>query len=111
MKDQRLYCQDILNRIAMLEEFTHSGKDAFMQSLMIQESVIRCFEVIGEIIKRLDTTIISTYPKVDWKGLAGFRDILIHQYDKIDMVLVWEFFKEDIPPLKQAMNDFLNQGL
>jgi len=40
--------------------------------------------------------------------LAGFRDVLIHQYDKIDMVLVWEFFEVDIPPLKQAMNDFLN---
>lgn len=109
MKDQRLYCQDILERIVLIEEFTRDGKIAFLNSRMIQESVARCFEIIGEIIKRLDETIISQYPNVDWKGLAGFRDVLIHQYDKIDIELVWEFFEDDIPPLKQAMLDFLNQ--
>ncbi|MDX2078162.1 MAG: HepT-like ribonuclease domain-containing protein [bacterium] len=108
MKDQRLYCQDILERITMLEQFTQEGKDAFLSSQMIQESVVRCFEVIGEIIKRLDSNIIAQYSSVDWKGLAGFRDVLIHQYDKVDMTLTWEFFEDDIPPLKKAMTDFLS---
>ena len=53
-RDQRAYCRDILDRIRHIESYTESGRDAFLESEFTQDAVIRCFEVIGEAVKRLD---------------------------------------------------------
>jgi uncharacterized protein with HEPN domain len=107
MKSQRPYLADLLERIQMIDEFTADGHEAFLESRMAQESVIRCFEVIGEIIKRLDPTLTALQPQIPWRQFAGFRDILIHQYDKIDMETVWNSIALDLPPLKTAVEALL----
>ena len=53
MKDERLYLSNIQECIERIEEYTQSGKEAFMQTKMIQDAVIRNFEFIGEATKRL----------------------------------------------------------
>ena len=53
-KDQRLYLRDILERINRIEETARQGEATFRQSYMHQDTIIRSFEVIGEIIKRLE---------------------------------------------------------
>ncbi len=90
MKDQIVYCQDILQRLEQIRRFTVGGRAEFMHSDLTQEAVIRCFEVIGEIVKRLDPALTASYPKLAWGGYAGFRDVLIHQYDKILVEKVWQ---------------------
>jgi uncharacterized protein with HEPN domain len=90
MKTQQEYCRDILARIDMIRRFTEGGEAFFLQDERTQESVMRCFEIIGEIVKRLDTTLKDAYPLIDWKSYAGFRDVLIHQYDMILLDKVWD---------------------
>ncbi len=103
MKQQRLYVQDILERIRLVEEFTSGGHDEFLDSLLVQEGVIRCFEVIGEIVKRLSLELIASHPNIPWRQISGFRDVLIHDYDEIDVEVVWRIVAEDLQPLKQAV--------
>ncbi|MCZ8054094.1 MAG: DUF86 domain-containing protein [Microcystis wesenbergii TW10] len=50
MNDDLIYLGDILDRIERIESYTQGGKDRFYQSLLIQDAVIRCFEVIGEAV-------------------------------------------------------------
>jgi uncharacterized protein with HEPN domain len=50
VKDQRVYCQDILEHIDRIERYTSEGRDAFMASDLLQDGVIRSFEVIGEVV-------------------------------------------------------------
>ena len=107
MKDQRLYCLDILDRIRRIESYTEVGRDAFMETELRQDGVIRSFEVIGEVVKRLDPTLIARYPQVTWSDFAGFRDILIHQYHNVRLDLVWDFAQEDLPALKGAVETLL----
>lgn len=107
MKSQRVYCQHILERIQQIERFTAEGETAFLADDRTQEAVIRCFEVIGEAVKRLDTTFTARYEAVSWRGFSGFRDVLIHQYDDIDMEKVWETVRDDLTPLKTAIEDLL----
>ncbi|MYD08590.1 MAG: DUF86 domain-containing protein [Chloroflexi bacterium] len=85
------YLNDILNRIHRIERYTASGYDAFEQSEMMQDAVIRSFEVIGEAVKRLDESVIAQQPHILWSDYASFRDVLIHQYDRIVLDLVWQF--------------------
>jgi len=107
MKSQRVYLQHILERIIQIERFTEDGRDAFMMDDRTQEAVMRCFEVIGEAVKRLDPDLKAQQPDISWQGFAGFRDVLIHQYDVIDIAKVWEAVQEDIPSLKVAVESLL----
>ncbi|MCC6803990.1 MAG: DUF86 domain-containing protein, partial [Anaerolineae bacterium] len=45
----------------------------------IQEGVIRCFEVIGEVVKRLPPELTAAHPGIPWRQISGFRDVLIHE--------------------------------
>lgn len=100
---QHIYCRDILDRIRRIETYTVDGRDAFLASELLQDGVIRSFEVIGEVVKRLDRTLQEQHPDVAWSDFAGFRDILIHQYDRVRVDLVWRFTQEDLPALKLAV--------
>ncbi len=79
MKDQRVYLRDILERIPRIERYIADGRDVFLQSELLQDGVIRSFEVIGEAVKRLDPALTAQRPSVTWSDFAGFRDVLIHQ--------------------------------
>ena len=54
MKDQRVYLRDIVERIDRILEFTSEGRESFMDSMLIQDAVLRNFQVIGEAVKRMD---------------------------------------------------------
>ncbi|MCY3833313.1 MAG: DUF86 domain-containing protein [Chloroflexi bacterium] len=102
--EQRLYCQDILEPI---EVSIAKGKEAFARSYEIQDSVILSFIVIGEATKNLDAALTNQHPNINWKGVAGFRDILVHQYRRTRLELVWRTAQEDLPVLKAAITAML----
>ena len=108
-RNQRLLCLDILERIERIERYTADGCEAFLQSQLQQDGVIRSFEVIGEVVKRLDRSLTARFPNVSWSDFAGFRDVLIHQYHNIRIDLVWEFAQEDLPILKIAVAAMLRE--
>lgn len=101
--DPRLNLNDILDRICRIERYTSQGRESFMQSELHQDAVIRSFEVIGEAVKRLDRSVIELQPQVPWRDFAGFRDVLIHQYERIVLDSVWLFARDDLPILKIAV--------
>lgn len=107
VKDQKIYLQDILERIGYIEEDTAAGKDAFLQSRLIRDAVIRNFEVIGEAVKRLSDELTKAYPHIEWRQIAGFRDFLIHHYNRVDPLEVWKIVENDLQPLKQAVESML----
>lgn len=60
-----------------------------MTTDMIQDAVIRNFEIIGEATKRLSESTRVSNPAIPWKQMAGLRDVAIHAYDRIDLNLIW----------------------
>jgi uncharacterized protein with HEPN domain len=58
------YIQDILERIQRIEAFSQDGKEAFLASLMMQDAILRNFEIMGEIVKRLGKPFTEQYPDV-----------------------------------------------
>ena len=64
---------------------------------MIQDAVIRNFEVIGEAVKRLPDEYRSQHPKIPWRLMAGFRDVLIHGYEGVDLKRVGLAATDDRP--------------
>lgn len=98
MRDQKLYIYDILKAIDLINSFvSEMDLEEFKDDLKTQSAVIRQFEVIGEAVKKLDKSLTMKHPEIDWSAVAGMRDLLIHQYFGVDLDLVWESIKEDLP--------------
>jgi uncharacterized protein with HEPN domain len=66
-------------------------------------AVIRAFEIIGEASKNLPLNVKSKYPQTEWKKIAGFRDKLIHNYFGVDIEIVFNAIKIDIPKFKPVI--------
>ncbi len=107
MKDDRLYLSNIAECIERIESYTSSGKEAFMQTRMIQDAVMRNFEVIGEATKRLSPELREAHPDIQWQQIAGFRDVLIHDYLKVNLNRVWGIIEQNLPSLKLKVSEIL----
>jgi uncharacterized protein with HEPN domain len=90
MRDEKRYLLDIAECIERIEEYTRGGKEAFIQTRMIQDAVVRNFEIIGDATKKISQDLRQKYPEVKWKQIAGFRDVLIHDYVRVAMMMFGE---------------------
>jgi uncharacterized protein with HEPN domain len=102
-KDPRVYLAHILECIQKIERFTAGGKNHFFGDVMVQDAVLRNFEVIGEAAKRLDDAYRAAHPAIPWRALAGLRDVLIHQYEGVDLDKVWAIVEGELPGLREAI--------
>ncbi len=68
---------------------------------------MRALEIIGEATKNLNSELKAKRPDGDWKNIAGMRDKLIHAYFGVNLPLVWETVKKDLPPLKKQASKIL----
>lgn len=102
MKDDRVYLQHILRCVSRIEEYTAAGRTSFFSSNLIQDGVIRNLQTLAESRQRLNENIKASHPAVDWKGLAGFRNVLVHDYLGVDLDLVYRAVEQDVPRLKLA---------
>ena len=95
------YVEDILDAMdkaeILLEDVTYNQ---FESDFRINFAVVRALEIIGEATKRLPMDLRRQYPRIPWKGMAGMRDRIIHGYDNVDLQIVWDVVKQDIPPVK-----------
>jgi uncharacterized protein with HEPN domain len=109
VKDERLYLIQMLERAERIFEYTEAGRTEFLRDRKTQDAVLRSFEIMGEAAKRLPPAIRDQAPEIPWKRLAGFRDVLIHQYEGVDLEEVWKRVSEDLPPLVASLDNLLKK--
>lgn len=110
-KDPTVFMKHISDSIKEIEEFTKEihTKGKFLQKKVVYEAVIRKIEVIGEAVKNIPLSFRDKYPEIPWKGIAGMRDKLIHNYFDVDLDRVWIAVKEEIPELKKQIQEILEK--
>ena len=106
-KDPRVYLAHILECADRIEQYIGQDREAFLRNTMVQDAVIRNFEVIGEAAKRIPEQFRGVHTEIPWRLMAGFRDVLIHDYEGIDLERVWRIAKEDLPAVKTAISQIL----
>jgi len=110
MKDDTVYLRHIQDCIRRIEENTTGGRDRFMTSHTLQDAVLRNLQTMAESAQRLSDDLKATHAEVEWRRIAAFRNVLVHDYLGIDMERVWEITQRDVPRLKQAILTMLEEG-
>jgi len=110
MRQADVYLDDILESISRIEEYVAGRtEDDFREDAMLQDSVIRRLEIIGEAVKNIPPEMKKRYPEVDWKVIAGARDIFAHAYFRVNPKRVWRVVAEDLPNLKAQIRRILHE--
>ncbi|NMB98943.1 MAG: DUF86 domain-containing protein [Thermoanaerobaculaceae bacterium] len=83
--------------------------DKFVQDWVIVDATIRNLLIIGEAVKNLPDEIKIKYSFVEWKKIAGLRDILIHEYFGVNYNILWDIVKNKIPELKVQITKIVDE--
>ncbi|WP_348824679.1 HepT-like ribonuclease domain-containing protein [Flavobacterium aestuarii] len=80
----------------------------YLEDWIKQDAIVRNIEIIGEAIRNVEEKIIAMYPNVPWKEARGMRNILVHEYFRIEHEEVWRTLNEDLPKLKSQIISIIN---
>lgn len=74
--------------MARIEEYVQGGREAFLQSRLIQDAVLRNLQTLAESTQRLSDEFKRAHPDIDWRAIAGFPNVLVHDYLGVDVARV-----------------------
>jgi len=102
------YIEDILDAMEKAEILLDGVSfNQFESDFRTNFAVVRALEIIGEAAKRIPDSVQRKYASVPWKSMAGMRDRIIHGYDTVDLQIVWDTVKQDIPRIKPQVQQIL----
>ena len=108
MRDYRLYLDDILEAAKRIGRYSKGMTvEKLKKDTLILDAIVRNLEIIGEAAKNIPSQIKEKYPEVEWKKIAGLRDILAHEYFGIDLEVVWDIVIHKLPILKIQIKHIL----
>jgi uncharacterized protein with HEPN domain len=96
----RVYLKDILSSSEKILRYTQGKSiEDFRSDEMLTDAVVRNLEIIGEAVKGIPIGIKRKYSEMEWKKIAGLKDIIIHEYFRIDYEIIWDIVSNKIPLL------------
>lgn len=108
-KPPETYIQHIQECVLSIFEYTSKmSEEEFIADRKTQDAVIRNLEVMGEASKKLDSLYKSKFPDIPWSLMAGMRDVLIHDYEGVDVLRVWGTIQKDLPALKSQLEKIIS---
>lgn len=106
----RVYLTHMQEEVGFLREHLRGVTfDAFVSDEVLMRAVARSLEIIGEAAKNLSPTLRNRHANVDWRGMAGLRDVLIHKYFGINWRIVWDVVQNKIPTFDQQLRRVIKQ--
>jgi uncharacterized protein with HEPN domain len=110
MKDDRTYLLHILDAIEKIERYTATADfDSFSNDDMMIDAVVRELEIIGEASRNLSDSFQDDHSEIAWYKIKAIRNVLIHEYFGIDLKVVWDTCKNDMPSLKTFIERVLRE--
>jgi len=111
LRDYKLYLYDIQQAIEKIETFTRGFTfEEFAQDAKTVDAVIRNLEILGEAAKHIPKRVKEKHPDIDWKAMAGMRNILAHEYFGVRMGIIWKTIRERLPELRHQIEEILKEG-
>jgi len=103
-KDPSIYIRDMLAAARKVRRYTRDlSFEAFRGNEMAIDAVLRNLEVLGEAAKKVPDSTRQAIPEVEWRRIAGLRDVLIHDYANVSLEIVWDIVKNKLPGLARQL--------
>ena len=103
-KGDLVFIEHILESINAIKDFSRKiHKEELISNRLKQSAIVREIEVIGEAVKNISESLKDKHPEVEWKEITGTRDKMIHHYFGVDINIIFEIIKKDIPNLKRKI--------
>jgi len=107
MSKDKAYLADILQAAVAIQRFVAGvSKEEFLSNEEKYEAVNRKLEIIGEAGRRLSPETREQFPEIPWTLVSAMRNILIHDYDDVNLNIVWETTQQDIPKLIASLQAY-----
>ena len=106
-RDEQDRLRDIQDAITAIHgHLERAGETtAAKEDALLHDALLFQFVVIGEAVKNLSSETRESAPEIPWTDIAGLRDLIAHEYFRIDIQRVLEIVERDLPPLEQAIDD------
>lgn len=98
----------MLEAIELIEKHAAVDGETFRQDELIQTWMVHHLQIIGEAARTMPQTFYDQYPAVPWTKIIGMRHVLVHDYFKIDLGIVWRVVKQELPNLKRQIEAILH---
>lgn len=103
-RNLELYLDDILASIQKIERYTiNMTFDSFVADERTFDAVAHNLQIIGEAVKNIPDSVRMVYPQIEWRKIAGFRDILAHAYFSVDDEIFWNIVQTKLTDLKECI--------
>lgn len=110
IREYKDYVLDIIDAIDKAELFVKGMKfESFEKDAKTSFAVIRAFEIMGEAVGKIPSSVRNKHKQIPWKEMAGMRNKLIHEYFGIKPRVVWKTVKQDLPKIKPHLEKILNE--
>ncbi|ANV91284.1 HepT-like ribonuclease domain-containing protein [Picosynechococcus sp. PCC 8807] len=100
--------KDIQEAINRIEKYAVQGKQEFRANELIQSWILLQLQTIGEAARAMKPETHAQYPEVDWRDIIDFRNLLVHEYFRVDLEIVWQIVENQIPRLKTQIDNILS---
>jgi uncharacterized protein with HEPN domain len=85
------------------------SETAFLNDAKTQLACSRCCEIIGEAANRVTSETREALPSIPWPLVIGFRNVLIHQYHRVDYRVVFRVIRKDMPGVLKELEAVLGK--
>ncbi|WP_339253010.1 DUF86 domain-containing protein [Sporosarcina sp. FSL W8-0480] len=110
LRDTDVFLNDIIEACTKVIKYTNGmDYESFMDNDLVVDAVIKNILVIGEAVKNLPTPFRSTHSGIEWRKMAGMRDMLIHGYFSVNYQILWDVVKNKLPELRTQLLDIINK--
>ena len=82
---------------------------AFVRNELVYDAVLRNLEVLGEAAKKVPGSVRARHPSVEWRAIAGLRDVLAHAYFALDEATLWDIVAQKVPALAEVLRQILEE--
>ena len=111
MSDDHVYLMHIQDSLREVQTFIQGESyESFLEKRMVQNAVMRSFEVVGEAARRISPELRKAHPEMPWRLMSDFRNKLIHDYFGLDLEVIWRTATEDTPLLLQQIEKLVEEA-
>jgi uncharacterized protein with HEPN domain len=101
----------MLECIAKIRRYTKGYTfDDFQDDEKTIDSVLRNMEILGEAARQVPKDVQKRYPEIPWTEMMTMRNIVVHEYHGVNLNIIWQTAREDLPPLVSRLKRILQSG-